>query len=101
LKVEPVASELGRHTAGLLATKVAELARYVVVQRPGAPLTSKAVRWWPEQVVPVVEGFRWLVGAARARVVVAGEPPVIVGLFDPRQVGLEAGRWICVRSRPG
>ena len=59
------------------------------------------MRWWPEQVVPGVEGVRWRVGAARARVVVAGEPPAIVGLLDPRKVGLEAGSWICLRSSPG
>src|SRR5437016_7592896 len=83
-EVEAVVGQLQRSPCGLLAAEVAELAGYVVGQRPCAVLAREVVH--RQQVVPGVEGARWRVGAAFAGVVVTLEPAAVVGLLDPWQV---------------
>src|SRR5262249_50798275 len=88
-EVESVVGQFQRSPRGLLAAEVADLAGYVVAQRPRAVLAGEVV--YRQQVVPGVEGARWRVGTAGPGVVVALEPAAVVGLLDPWQVGLETG----------
>src|SRR2546425_12031971 len=76
---ESVVGQLQRSPCGLLAAEVADLAGYVIGQRPRAVPACEVVD--RQQVVPGVEDARWRVGAAGPGVVVALEPAAVVGLL--------------------
>ena len=88
-EVESVVGQLQRSPSGFLAAEVAELAGYVIAERPRAVPAREVV--YRQQVEPGVESARWRVGAALPGVVVAFEPAAVVSLLDPWQVGLETG----------
>ena len=64
-EVESVVGQLQRSPCGLLAAEVADLAGYVIGQRPCAVPAREVV--YRQQVEPGVEGARWRVGAALPR----------------------------------